>query len=407
MSTASGSAPVGWVIPTLLILASSTSVMSTDLYAPTMPDLPGLLDTTPTMVKLTMSLNLAGFGLAQLIHGPLADRFGRRPVIIGGLGSFTLFSALCAMAGSIEMLIGARALQGMAACAQSVVVMVVIRDLWDDKGAVRMLAIYGMAISLTPALAPSVGGLIHVWIGWQANFWLLTIVAATVTLLIIRLLPETGTPNPGALKPMTLLRTYAGLLSNSKFTAHTVIGGATLGGLFGFITSAPFVMVDLEGVPIAYYGLYQASSVLFYALGNVVAAKRVDKVGPSGILKVGVAAQLIGGLMAMAMVFGEAHRPFAVVACMGTFVFGMAHVFTSNQVLGLNLAPGGTGTAAALLGSIGMGGAALGGFFVAITHDGSAWPLAWVLFLGGAVSVLAFAIARPPAGSEPSREAAG
>ena len=280
MSTASGSAPVGWVIPTLLILASSTSVMSTDLYAPTMPDLPGLLDTTPTMVKLTMSLNLAGFGLAQLIHGPLADRFGRRPVIIGGLGSFTLFSALCAMAGSIEMLIGARALQGMAACAQSVVVMVVIRDLWDDKGAVRMLAIYGMAISLTPALAPSVGGLIHVWIGWQANFWLLTIVAATVTLLIIRLLPETGTPNPGALKPMTLLRTYAGLLSNSKFTAHTVIGGATLGGLFGFITSAPFVMVDLEGVPIAYYGLYQASSVLFYALGNVVAAKRVDKVGP-------------------------------------------------------------------------------------------------------------------------------
>ena len=111
--------------------------------------------------------------------------------------------------------------------------------------------------------------------------------------------------------------------------------------------------------------------------------------------------------MAMAMVFGEAHRPFAVVACMGTFVFGMAHVFTSNQVLGLNLAPGGTGTAAALLGSIGMGGAALGGFFVAITHDGSAWPLAWVLFLGGAVSVLAFAIARPPAGSEPSREAAG
>ena len=100
-------------------------------------------------------------------------------MIIGGLGSFTLFSALCAMAGSIEMLIGARALQGMAACAQSVVVMVVIRDLWDDKGAVRMLAIYGMAISLTPALAPSVGGLIHVWIGWQANFWLLTIVAAT------------------------------------------------------------------------------------------------------------------------------------------------------------------------------------------------------------------------------------
>ena len=103
-----------------------------------------------------MSLNLAAFALAQLIHGPLADRFGRRPVFMWGMAAFLVTALAAAAAQSIEQLIAARILMGTAASVEAVIALAVIRDLYDDAGAVRILAIYGMVIAIAPAIKNNV-----------------------------------------------------------------------------------------------------------------------------------------------------------------------------------------------------------------------------------------------------------
>ncbi|MBT4488722.1 MAG: MFS transporter, partial [Rhodospirillaceae bacterium] len=143
-------APVPVLIPALLIMASGTSVLSTDLYTPSLPHLQGVFGTDAATVQLTLTLHLVAYALAQLFFGPLSDRIGRRPVLLAGMIGFAVASVLCAMATSIDALILGRILQGMTACAEAVVGYAIIRELYDEDGAIRVLAAYGMAIALAP-----------------------------------------------------------------------------------------------------------------------------------------------------------------------------------------------------------------------------------------------------------------
>ena len=263
--------PVPFIVPAVLIMASAASILSTDLYAPSLPHLAGYFATSAEMVQLTLSLNVAAFALAQLVHGPLSDRVGRRRVILLGMTGFVLFSLACALAQSIEQLIAARILQGVAAATEAVVIYAVIRDLYDQAGSVRMLAIYGMTIAVAPALGPVIGGYVHVLWGWQANFYLLAVFALGVTVLIWRFLPETTTPDPRALEPRRLIGGYAALLARRQFLVYALICGAVLGVIYAFITAGPFVLIDRLGVKTQHYGYYQAVIVLAFFFGSLAA----------------------------------------------------------------------------------------------------------------------------------------
>ena len=130
------------IILVLLILTSTLMTMSTDLYAPSLPFLPEYFGTTNELVKLTMSLWMMAYGGLLLFFGPLSERYGRRPVLVGAMAVFTLCSFLCTIATSIEFLIVARIIQGAAAGAEGVLVLSIIRDCFDEKGQVRAFSIY-------------------------------------------------------------------------------------------------------------------------------------------------------------------------------------------------------------------------------------------------------------------------
>ena len=184
MAPTKSSASVPVIIPAILIMASGTSILSTDLYAPSLPHLQDVYGTDAGLVQLTMTLNLVAYAVAQLFYGPLSDRIGRRPVLLAGMIGFALASILCSVAGSIDTLIVARIFQGLTACAEAVVGYAVIRELYDEAGAVRVFAAYGMAIALAPAVGPIIGGHMHVWFGWRSNFVLLTGIIVVVIFLI-------------------------------------------------------------------------------------------------------------------------------------------------------------------------------------------------------------------------------
>ena len=324
--------------------------------------------------------------------------------MIAGMAGFIVFSLACALAYSIEALIVARLLQGIAACVEAVVVLAVIRDIYDGPSSVRILGIYGMAIALAPAVGPMIGGFVHVWLGWRANFFILTALAAVVTALVWRFLPETTTPDRDALNARRIARGYAALLSPGPFIVYSLIVAATLGALFAYITAAPFVLIDRLGVPTEQYGFYQAAIVLAYFLGSLVVTRAAGRFDIDRLLGAGLAIVAMGGVALPLALAAGAETPSVIAAAMSLYAFGLGLVVATAPVRALDTAASARGSAAAMLGALEMGGGALGALGVGFLHDGTAWPMA--LIVGGSALLAAGLFvaarrwrARPPAGS--------
>ena len=379
----------------VLIMASSASILSTDLYTPSLPHLPAALATDAATVQLTMSLNVLCFALAQLVHGALADRYGRRPVILVGMAAFALFSLACALANAIGALIAARMLQGVAASSEAVVVLAMIRDLYRGKDAVRVMGIYGMTIALAPAVGPVIGGYMHVWLGWRSNFFLLTAFAGAVAVLAWRVLPETAIPDRGALAPYRLAAGYLGLLGRRVYMSYAAVLGAVMGALFAFITAAPFVFIDGMGVATQHFGYYQGVIVLTYFLGSLTAIRTVERMGVESVLRFGLVLTALGAAGLPVLVAIGVASPLTMTAAMGVFAFGLGPVSATAPIRALESTPGGMGMAAALLGAIEMTGAGLGSFAVSALHDTTAWPLAICVAGFGLLSWVIYETARP------------
>ena len=396
---------VPWIVPALLMMASATSILSTDLYVPSLPHLTDYFQTNEATVKLTMTLNVMGYATAQLVYGPLADRFGRRPVMLAGMGGFILFSLACALASSIEFLIFARMFQGLTACAEAVVALMVIRDLYDEEDSVRIMGIYGMTISLAPALGPIIGGYIHVWLGWQANFYLLTGLAILVTALILAYLPETGLPAKGSARPARVARDYLKLLKNRAFLSYSLVLGCIMGGLFVFITDASFVLIDLMGVETQNFGKYQAVVVVAYFIGSLLANRAIGRFGIENLVRGGLVLVVLGAALLPGLDRSIGLTPALIVLGMSVFATGLGLVFATAPIRALDTANTGKGPAAALLGSLEMAGAAAGAMVVTIVRDGSAWPLAIGVMGFSILAVVAYGFTL--GSRKPAREGAG
>jgi DHA1 family bicyclomycin/chloramphenicol resistance-like MFS transporter len=378
------------IIPALLISGTATSILSTDLYTPSLPHLPAYFGTDASTVKLSMSLNLLGFALAQLIHGPLSDRFGRRPVLLIGMAGFLLSSIACALAASIEMLIAARALQGIMACAQAVLALAIIRDLYDESGAVKILAFHGMAIAVAPVIGPLVGGYVHVLLGWRMNFWIVSILIGIVTAMMIRYMPETVEPDRTAMAPARLLSSYGDLLARPNFLVHGLLLAGTLMGLFAFVTAAPFVFIDQMGVATDRYGYYYALVLGAFFVGNLLANRAAGRCRSRQLLRAGVAVLVAGGLALILVVYTGGGTPRLLTLAMALYLFGMALIWATSPVMAMAAAPGNAGVASAMLGTLQMAGAALGAFVVGLLHNGSAWALAIAVGAGALAVGLAY-----------------
>ena len=385
----------GLVVPSLglvvgiLVLSSSVSIMSTDLYTPSLPDLATWFDTTPTRVKLTISLNMLAFGLAQLIHGPLSDRFGRKPVLLVSLIAVAVLSLVCAAAQTIDQLIVARILLGVAAAAEAVVGLAIIKDLYTEKEQVKALATLGMAIAITPAAAPIVGGFVHVAFGWQANFFLISAMSLFTFLCVLRLLPESTEPDPAGLKIKTILHSYARLLHNTDFLTHSAILGVSLGIIFVFVTGAPFVLIDMLGVAPDAFGFYQAGNVAAFFLGSLLASRMADRWEPIMQLRLGVYLILVGCTALLLVVLLGYTTPYTLTGTYMIMMFGLGPLFAVAPSRALRSIKGQAGTASAMLSGIEQTTAGMAAVLISLLHDGTARPMAFVIvFLGVCLIVL-------------------
>lgn len=382
----------------VLIAASGASILSTDLYAPTLPHLPEYFGTDAATVQLTMALNLAAFAVAQLFWGPLGDRIGRRKIFIYGMMAFAVTVFAAAISQTIGQLIAARVLMGTAASVEAVVVLAVISDLYGGEDSAKIFALYGMVIALVPAVGPVMGGFIFEWFGWRANFYILAGVVVLVLALGIWRLPESlPQAERTALKLRTIVWGYARLLMRGGFVTVALTLGLALAAVFAFITEAPFILIEKHGIATRYFGLFQAVIVLAFFVGSLTGSQAVRRVGVRRLFGFGVwSGSLSGLLVLLAVALGE--TPVTLTAAMSVFAFALGPLFATAPVLAFERVPGqGRGMSAALLSTFEMGGAALGALFVSVTAQGTAWPLAICVSGAGALLLVVGLLALRPA----------
>ena len=360
------------------------------MYLPALPTLAASFGAPASRAQLTLSAFLLGFGAGQLVYGPLADRWGRKPPLLGGVGLYVVASALCAVSPGIGVLIGLRVLQGLGACAGPLIARAIVRDVYERDRAARMLSLLLLVMGVAPLLAPLIGGQLLVAVGWQAIFWTLTAFGVLCLAGAWLGLPETlPTARRARLSfPRTLAR-YAELLSHRAYLGYALSSGAAYAGMFAYFAGSPFVFIELYGVPPQHYGFLFGLNVVGLMIGAALNSRLVLRFGADRLLRLGVTiAALAGGALVLVAATRIGGLPGLVVPLF-CFIASLSLIGPNAMAGALAGFPHMAATASALAGTFQFGLGAVSGAAVGALHDGTALPMGAVIAATGLASFLA------------------
>lgn len=374
----------------LLIMTSTLSTLSDNLFLPSLPHLPEYFHTTREMVKYTVSLSMLAYGSGLLFFGPLSDRFGRKPVLVTAMAIFTVVSFGCTIATSIGQLIAARIFQGIASGAEGVLVMSILVDLFDTKGQVRANSLYRAACAIPPIFAPILGSYVYMYYGWQANFYLLAVIALIVTVCLQVFLRESR--SDGRLREpfKAVLLNYGRLAGERTFLCLAVIMGAGIGFLVIFHATTPFVLFEVLHEKTQVFGYFQACMMLTLISSYGVTGVLVRRMPTTRVVLGALLVALAGNLMLIAAAsWGELTLlsfgiPVMVIA------FGSAPLLPAIPALVMKATEVPTGQAAAMLLTITSILASTTAVIEGRISDGSVWSFVIVLTAWPILALLAY-----------------
>jgi len=402
--------PASSIVLGLLAALAASGPISTDLYLPSLPRLRILLAASVSEAQLTLSLFLAGFAVGGLIYGPLSDRFGRRPLMLGGMIIYIFGSIACAMAPNIEVLIVARFIQALGGSAGISLSRAMIRDLYGPLGAARALAIIGAAMAIAPMIGPIMGGAIEAQFGWRANFVVLIFFGLLCLSGIWRLLTESNHRlNPEATRPGTLVTNYLTLLQQPHFRGYAAMVTCCYGGLFAFISGSSYVLMDVLKLAPAAYGICFSIVVTGYIIGTLTSVRLGRRFGIAGMIGLGAASALSGSLTMVALAWSLHLEGLwgvaAIVFPMMFYTAGVGMMLPNSQAGAIAPFPHMAGTASSLLSFTQMTGAALFGVLLGHLYDGTARPMASALALMGAAcfGIWLYRLRHPGPATQPSQ----
>ena len=362
--------------------------LAMDIYLASMPSMAGALAASDEKVQLTLSLYMYAWGAAQIVVGPLTDRFGRRPALMGGLGLFIAASAVCAAARSIDTLIAARVVQAVAMASVAVVPRAVVRDLYAGEQAARMLSLMGVVLGIAPVVAPIIGSHLHVWFGWQANFIFVAVYGVAALAGVIFALPETiRSRSPRAMKVGVMLGNYARLLRSRAYLGYLLIAAFATSGLFAFLAGSSFVFVSVIGTGEEGFGLLFGIVMAGNITGSTIGSRLVARLGIDRMLQYSTALMLVSGLAVALLAWARVTHPLAIVVPM--FAFMVAFMTTMPQATAgaLTPFPEMAGSASSLLSFCQLLLASTAALLVGMTFDGTQRPMATAIAVA---SVLTF-----------------
>ncbi|MFQ6593724.1 MULTISPECIES: multidrug effflux MFS transporter [Pseudomonas] len=371
----------------LLVALTALGEVSTQLIIPGLGSIEQALAAPPGSALMAMSAFVAAFGLGQLLFGPLSDRIGRRPVLIGGLVLYALATLSMLLVSDIHQLIAARVAQGLGACAALVLARTVVRDVWKaEAGPALALTMIGMLYAIV--VAPMIGGLLIKLFGWRAPIVLSLLIGSAVLLLALLFFRESNhSLDPKAGHWRTLGGQYLDLLKSRQYRAYAVALACTYGAMFAVIAGSSAVFINLLGFSSLAYGINFGLIVSMLILGSTYTRRNILRLGAQRIVAMGVTIVAVGGLSAVLIyaVFGLSvvglDLPIALVTLGGGLV--LPGSVTGGVMPNAHRA----GLAAGLMGFSQMFGATCSGLLLSQLRDGSAVPM---IMLEASFAVAAF-----------------
>lgn len=334
-------------------LMVATGPLSLTLYAPALPTLVDDLGTNDAGGKLTLTVYFAAFALAQLICGPLSDRYGRRSVGIAFFAIYVLGSLLSAVAPSLEVLFIGRFIQGFGVSAGVALSRAMVRDQFTGSEAIRILTLINLILTVTPAVAPTLGSVILLLGSWHQLF----VVMAGFGLAILALLglssretlPETARM---PFRPRTIFNNYRLLLTSPDFVFPSLLLGLTFSGFHGFTALLPFILIDDLGLTPFQFAMAMLVQTASFITGNLVVGYLATRISGARLVNV---ALILMGISGLSFAILPNLFPTSIIALMlpvGVWMLGIAFI-----------SPSATAAAMAGFGTIAGAAGALTGFF--------------------------------------------
>lgn len=373
-------------------------LLAMTICLPSLPSWSESFGKSQAMAQLTFSGFVVTYGGFQLLFGPWSDRWGRKKALMTGLALALAGTLMAAASTQLVGLIVARLLQGAGCAASMVVSRAMVQDHFAGHQRTRVMAYIGMAMGMCPPMATVLGGQLHVWLGWQANFYFIAVLALILMVAAWKGLPastktQKDSPQQGGRHWGS---SYLPLLKDKAYLLHVCVLSLTTATFYMFLSGAPLVLDGL-GVSPDHMGFYIMCIPIFYIFGNYMTSRWVKQGNEHRLLFWGQSLTLVGLGLMLALAFAGVHHPLAM--SMPLMILGVGHGMLMPTALAgtIGIVPGLAGSAAALAGLLQQLMGAWGGYLVGFVGHGSAMPLG-LLMLGATALATAclWAIFRRP-----------
>lgn len=371
----------------LLSLLAMFGPFTIDAFFPAFHAVATDLDANAFEMQQTISLYLIGYALMALVHGPMSDRFGRRPVILFGVVAYAIASLGCALAASIEVLWLFRFLQGCTTGAGLIVGRAIIRDLYHGAQAQRILALTSMFFGIAPAVAPAIGAAVFDFAGWHAVFYMLVLYGLGLWLLCSLVLPESHPPeHRTALNPRSLLRTYQAIVADRPFVWLVMASGLHFSATFLYIASAPVFIETHLGLGTHGYPWFFIPMITGMTLGAAVSARMAGRISPRASVEWGYRIMAVSILanLGYALLWPQPAVPWAILP-LALYGFGSSMAQPALNLAMLDRHASHRGSAASVQGFL------WSVLLAAVSGFAAAWVSASTLWL--ALGAIAFFLA--------------
>ena len=362
----------------LLSLLLGIQPIATDLYLPALPALTDGFGASMAQSQLTLSALLLAFGVSQLFWGPLSDRFGRRPILLCGLGAYVVAAVASAFAPSMAMLIVWRIVQGAAMGAAVMCARAIVRDLYTPLSAARTMSRGLTGLGVIACLSAPLGGLLSDFFSWRVALLAPALFGVVALILIaLRFKESAAHKNPQALKPATLVSTWWAIVRHPTFVAFSLLSTASYGGLFTFLGASSFVFIRVLGLSKTEYGLVMFSMALVYVFGTIWCRRLLPRFGVRRSVAIAAALTLSGGLLMGVLAWAGLHNVWALLLPYYLFIFAHGVHQPCSQSGAVVPFAHAAGAASALNGFLMMVAAFLMGGWLGSHMDGTVFPLAY------------------------------
>ncbi|WP_120636096.1 multidrug effflux MFS transporter [Ruegeria sp. EL01] len=376
---------------TTLVLLSGLSALSMNLFLPSLPNMALHFETDYKVMQLSIALYLLVNAVLQILIGPIADKAGRRPVLLWGLSLFLLATLGCIYAPSAEVFLAFRMCQAVVVVGM-VLSRAAVRDLYDQDQAASMIGYVTMGMAVVPMIGPAIGGLLEESFGWRANFWLPFAVGALTLALTYTDFGETSAKSGKTL--LQQFREYPELLTSPRFWGYSLSSAFSSGAFFAYLGGAPFIGTELFGMSAAEVGIYFGAPAVGYFIGNFISGRYSVRFGVNRMVLWGCWLNALGVALSAVLFLAGLGTALSFFGFM-TFV-GVGNGMTiPNATSGaLSVRPHLAATASGLSGAIMLGGgaglSALAG--AVLTKETGAMPLLWLMLTTAVLAIAAISV---------------